>query len=138
MPKTIGLSADDSKRRDGYVSELQELHGKLVDAIAVYNAALAVARGELMLAYNAYNSTVNEAKGFADDIASVNQEIYDERSEKWQESEKGEAAKEWIDEWESAELEEFEDPFADEEELEAPDCVSEKLEALNVEPEGSY
>lgn len=50
--------------------------------------------------WDAYSSAVEKAKDFASVIAERSREEFDEKSEKWQESDRGHAANEWIEKWE--------------------------------------
>jgi hypothetical protein len=67
-----------------------------------------------------YNGIISSINQFAEDIQQRQQDYYDERSETWQESDRGCDYESWKDEWESFEpLEEIECPeFVDVEEFE--------------------
>ena len=68
------------------------------------------------------NCKIEEARDFATEVGEAIDEYISERSEKWQESERGEAFAAWRDEWISLDL-----PDADD--------VTAILEALPTEPE---
>lgn len=81
------LSKNDEARRAQIgvqladkAKEVTEAHDTLEAAIAAYNEVVA-----------AYNETVAEAQGWAEDIAREIEEHIDGRSDKWRESDKGEA-----------------------------------------------
>jgi molecular chaperone DnaK (HSP70) len=78
--------ADDAK------SELEE---KISDLVTEFN--------EKYLA--PLNEKIEEARGFVEDIKNERQEEFDDKSERWQEGERGEAAQEWLQSWENAESE---------------------------------
>ncbi len=129
------LTKVEIKRRDDYASELSELADKLSEAIDTFNQELVNARTPVEAAVEAYNTLLEEAKGFAFDIANQAENDISEKSEKWQEGERGEAANEWKDAWENIELDEIEIEFP--EELDVPDFGhSAELEALATEMEG--
>ena len=50
-------------------------------------------------AWNAWASAAEDVKAFADGIRNEAQDYFDERSERWQESEKGEEYSAFIDSW---------------------------------------
>lgn len=55
-----------------------------------------------------YNKLVQQANEFVEETRSSMQSYYDDRSEKWQESDRGSCFQVWLDEWDSTELEEIE------------------------------
>ena len=70
---------------------------------------------ELQTAASELLVLVGEAEEFRDSVASRLRDEFDEKSEKWQESETGEAASAFIDEWENVSFDDFEidDDIAD-------------------------
>lgn len=48
------------------------------------------------------NEALEEARNFVEDIHRERQEDYDSKSERWTEGEKGQAAYDWLNSWESA------------------------------------
>ena len=60
------------------------------------------AREELRAAIIAYNHALRDAGQFVTEVAEAARARWDSRSERWQESQKGEAAATWIDAWETA------------------------------------
>ena len=75
-------------------------------------------------------------KSDLEDILSKAQETYDNRSEKWQESDRGEAVREWMLELEGlvSRLEESTEWTGPETVGWDPDLVNEALENVEVEP----
>ena len=124
--------AEDQRRMD-YVTSLNELKSKLEDAIGEFNAKREELKAPVEAAFNAYKEALAEAKGFAEDIASAAEGQIDDKSERWQESERGEAARSWQQEWEGAELDEPDDiDFGDD--LDTPDLDhADTLENLPIE-----
>lgn len=88
------------KERDGLASGLKEAAAELKEKIEAANSALADVRTSV----EEYNAKLESAKEFVEGIAEAAQEAYDEKSEKWQEGEKGDAASSWIDELQSADI----------------------------------
>jgi len=54
---------------------------------------------------HAYNDLVEQASSLRDEIVNDQETYFDERSERWQEGDKGEAHQEWSEEWTGADLE---------------------------------
>lgn len=107
------LDKQESLRRAGLVASLQEAWGKIEDAVDVYNDAVAELKGPVAEAIEAYNEIATEAAGFAEDVATRAEGEFDDKSEKWQESERGQAAGGWRDEWQSLDLATIEPEFPD-------------------------
>ena len=107
------LDKQEIARRDEIVVNLNEAATKLEDAIAVYTDEVNKLRGPLEESIAAYNEAVTAASGFAEDIASRADDEISDKSEKWQEGERGEAATIWKDEWEGASFDEVEIEFPD-------------------------
>ena len=135
----LKLTKDEIKRKDDHVSELEKQKANMEMAIEIFNAAMETARVDLREAVGKYNEALDDARGFAEDIASRLENEIDDKSEKWQESDKGQAAMEFKIDWESVELQDNLD--ADEiapgdidfSELTFDDA--ENLGNMNVEPE---
>jgi hypothetical protein len=128
------LTKDESARRDKILGELQTERSKLEDAISVYNANVEDLKNPVVAALEQYNAVVEEARGFAEDVANQAEQDYDDKSDKWQEGDKGQAASGWKDEWENADFQEFEIEFPDELPSDLPEHA-ETLENLPGEAE---
>jgi hypothetical protein len=126
------LDKGDLARRAELVDDLRELWGKVEDAVSVYNAEVAKLKEPLEKAIADYNEKSLEAAGFAEDIGNAADGEIDDKSEKWREGEKGEAAIEWKDAWQGVEIGELEMDWPDEISVEAPDDAD-NLEQLPAE-----
>lgn len=115
------LTAAEAKQRDALRDALTDAAELLQAAVAEYNAVMTEHAEKVQAALDAYNQAVSEARYFRDDIVAEREDDYGDKSEKWQESEKGEAVRSWIDEWEGAELDDLEIEFP--EELDEPDAA---------------
>jgi hypothetical protein len=128
------LDKGEIARRDGYANDLRETASKLEDAVREYNEAVMTLRAPIETLLAEYNEKLEEARGFAEDIATTAEGAFDDKSEKWQEGDKGQAVAEWKDAWTSIELEPMEIVWP--EDLEDPELEHAfMLEALPVEPE---
>ena len=91
--------------RDLLCARLTQHYGALGDALqrATDTFATTWERIEAILA--AYNAVVDEANAWREEIASEIQATIEERSEKWQASETGQAYLAWVTAWENDTLE---------------------------------
>jgi hypothetical protein len=129
----LKLSKAQRAKRDEFVTRLNEASGKISTAVDEFNSALETLKAPIEAAVEAYNEIVVEAKEFTDEIAGDADNEISEKSDTWQEGERGQAAVGWKDEWQSIDLDEIE--------VELPDEISfdEPLHADDLEsaPEGT-
>lgn len=99
--------------------DMEEARATLEKAIEDYNDALQTTLDSLAEPLSDYNGALNDLREFAQEIASDIQSYVDERSDRWQEGERGEAYRSWQGEWESYDydLEEVEIEMPDRAEL---------------------
>jgi len=97
-------------------SFIQEKIQKKIDE---YNEYLAQWDGSIRADIAEYNDKIGELRGVYESAASDAQEYFDERSETWQSSDKGEAYSDWINQLESIDLEDLE--------VELPDAIDEPM-----------
>jgi hypothetical protein len=128
------LTKQQTTDRADIAARLRDAASDIESAVEKFNVATAEAKGELEAAVMTYNERMAEADEFRDVTVGDMQGHYDERSEKWQESERGQAYLNWINEWEGAELGEVEIDFPND--LETPDLsAADVLEGLPDDPE---
>jgi predicted nucleic acid-binding Zn-ribbon protein len=108
------LSKDELKKRDDLVEELRALESGVETTINAFNEALADAKDAVEEAVTAYNDKLADAREFTQEIAGRIYDEISEKSDKWQEGERGEAATQFKDEWEVLCLDDFECDFPDE------------------------
>ena len=118
--------------RDQFVERLQKLAGDVETAVTAANETVREALDGVNVHVRAYNEALDEARTFAEGVAEEFRSDYDDKSETWQEGERGQAANDFICEWENVNLDE-----ADEADL--PDVevanVSDAADALEQLPE---
>lgn len=95
-----------TKQEDARKSELEQELEQLVSAATDGLAELQEKINELVEAFNSECVTplgdkMDEARGFVEDIHSERQGDYDDKSERWQEGDRGQAAYEWLQTWEN-------------------------------------
>lgn len=125
------LNKTQLKQRDDIGTKINDAFSDLAKAIEKYNETINAARSDVEAALTDYNAAIGEAASFRDDLVSEMDSYEGDRSEKWAETEAGEAFANWKSEWEGAELDEVEIDFP--EELETPDNVQEVFDGLPEE-----
>jgi len=105
--------------------KLTDMQANRFEAI---KSAVEAAREELRAATIAYNEQLREAHAFVEGVATAARDRWDNRSERWQDSDKGQSAATWVEAWEEAASE------LENGELEEPDA--DYLEALDTADEG--
>ena len=106
-----------------------EYNEALETAFAVYECAIIDAEGDATAAYDLVDtSAIEDAQEFAQEIIGAQDDYYDNRSEKWQEGDRGQAYDEWRTEWDQSTegLRDYE--------WEIPDPDLEPPEPMEVEP----
>lgn len=98
------LTKADMKLRDEILEKLSAQKGKLDAAIAKFNDMVAIAHADVKACVEGYNEVLSEAREFAADTATQASDDYDAKSERWQESAKGQAAAEFKSAWEDVGL----------------------------------
>lgn len=108
-----------TKRKDVLLDELRDKKNDLEAAISDFNAALAELRTPVEDAIAAYNEQLAIVKEFTEEVAGHISEYISEKTDSWQESEKGEAANDLLSTWEQIDLDDFE--------LDLPEDLDESL-----------
>lgn len=102
-------------------------------AVNHYNDLVGELREDVEKAVSEYNEAVERARDFSSEVA-VNFEVeIADKSEKWQEGERGQAAAEMQQEWDGASFDEYVIEFPDELAFDDPEYAS-TLENLPEEP----
>lgn len=134
------LTKQECKNRDTHVAALQEAAEILQSSVVEFNSEVERAWEQVTSALETYNEALSNAREFAEDIANNIESFYDEKSEKWQESDRGSAVRSMQEEWAALDTEEvtLDAPVA----VNEPDCIchgdhATNLEALPIEPEAS-
>jgi len=116
---------------------LSEAAAKLAEAVEEYNSIVEKARGDVDEALSAYNSAREDFVEVVNEVANRIEEEYDNKSERWQESDKGQEAQtfvEWYTEFRDGTLsEDLEIEFPDA--LEFPDPMSDIPEEFPETPD---
>lgn len=93
--------------RGNICDRLRAAFEAMEQAVATYNEAMAAQWSAVKATTQTYNAVVAEANAWQEDVVSAMQEYIAERSNKWQDSERGHAYLDWQEEYESNDLEEI-------------------------------
>lgn len=137
------IDKSDGKRIENLADRLGEQREGIDNLIDEVNAFIVDKVGDLNLLIVDYNETLEQARGVIEDIHSQADSDYTDKSEKWQEGERGTAVKEWIDAIESIkdnDLNDISDFDIDECEIKLSDEVEDHSVILseNLEHEPNY
>jgi chromosome segregation ATPase len=95
------LSKSDQATLTELVRKLESQESKVEEAVNELNSVIASHLETVESAIEAYNEVVRDANEFRDNINTEQNEFFSEKSEKWQEGEKGDAYSSWMGEWEN-------------------------------------
>lgn len=101
------LSKAQIKERADLTAVLREAGEAYNRAAEVFNAAVEAAWDGLHVAQLNYNAAISDAQQFCADLAEDKRDEYDDKSERWQNGDTGQAASDWIDAWDVVEFEEL-------------------------------
>lgn len=123
------LTSDQESRRQSIVERLRVQREVIEARVDDFNGAASTAWDRVRLALEDYESVRTEAEELRDEVVSDGESAISDKSEKWQEGEKGQAASSWVEEWSGLDLEEIE--LEEPDEIEIPDLShADDLEAL--------
>jgi hypothetical protein len=135
------ITKDEAKRIEALADDLGERRETIDNTIDEINAFIADKVGDVNILISYYNEKLQEARGVIEDIHAERQGEFDDKSEKWQDGERGDATREWLESLDSmkdndlADIAEFE---IDECEIKLDDEVEDHrvilTENLNHEP----
>jgi hypothetical protein len=94
------ISNEQLARRRALAADLRERGRALNIAIAAFNREIAPLVQHVAEALDGYNESLERARDLADNIATAAQEAFDAKSDKWQDSDKGDQVRHWIEQWE--------------------------------------
>ena len=110
------LDKSQQQQRNMLTARAKSAYSDLEKAISDANAAIALANEKL----ETYNEVAEDAKTFRDEIKDEMDSYYDDRTEKWQDSDAGDFYRNWKDAWEAQDFDKL-DAF---EELETPEATN--------------
>jgi len=126
------FSKEQQTEIDKTLAEIAEAETKLTEAVETFNEWLESNSSDIEAARTVYNEKLAELQAVYTNIAEAAREYYEEKSDKWQEGEAGEAYNEWLDQLESIDLEEIDIELPDP--IEMPDFLDLSEELAPTEP----
>lgn len=104
------LSKAESKQRDDLVALLKIAEAEVSKYIAAANAQIAPIYERINSTLITYNDILEDVREFTESVTSRLEDEFGEKSEKWQDSDKGQAAQALSEDWAAIDLEDIE-PF---------------------------
>lgn len=127
------MSKAQIKERDEKVAALETAATNLKQEIEESNTRLTEIRENIEAKVNEYNSALEDAKEFMNNIGNDARSEFDDKSEKWQEGDRGQEVSSWIDELENFSPDEIKVELPDD--IEEPDLDhGEEITGLAEEP----
>lgn len=123
----------DRKALLALVDRLEAEQAKVEAAIAAFNSALAEHGKKVDEAVTAYNEVLGELSDLLSTTADDADSYFDEKSERWQESDRGQALVDWAQALRDAPLDDLEVELPSD--LEDPDWHTDDLRDLPERPE---
>src|SRR5262245_19838640 len=114
------LSKDQVAERKELAKRLGEASSKLQSAVDEFNSKMDEIKGPVQAAIEEYNSVVTEVREFAEGIAAEADDDMSDKSDRWLESDRGQAAEAFKSEW-SLSLDEIDIDLPDEISFDDPD-----------------
>jgi uncharacterized protein YukE len=93
------LSKNQEARKTQLAADLQTAAQEVADAVDVFNDGVDLLKEELNAVVKAYNQRVEDANAFIAEIRTEISDFKENKSERWQEGEQGEAYQGWLNEW---------------------------------------
>ncbi len=104
MRRFRNLNEEESQIQRQLLNQLKDKGDVLNEAIAEFNSQLeeAITKlwGQVENAVEEYSEVASKANGFVQKIQKEQQQYYDDREEKWKESDAGNSYQDWISAWE--------------------------------------
>ncbi len=128
------LSKAQERRREELVAELAAAAKSVEDHFALLlNVTLPAVCGPVNVSIGRYNAALLKASAFAEEVSSELRDDFDGKSERWQESDAGREAEDFISEWEGFDADKLPEIAIVDPELEEKPCHAKTLEELPSE-----
>lgn len=127
------LNKNHIEEKERIEGALRDAHEKVESAFEQYNLTMEEEWNKVREAVDAYNAHVSEANDFRGGIASDIEGYISDKTDKWQEGERGQAFLAWQEAFESDDIEEIDMEKPDD--LEVPENGADVFEQLPTEPD---
>lgn len=114
------LTREQSANLTKLVEDLQTAKAKISEAVDKYNESVSELRAPVEVVVTEYNEILGEVRTLCNTVANKAQDAVDEKSESWQDSDRGQSAIEWQLAWEGIELDDVDYQWPDELTIESP------------------
>lgn len=91
------LTKSEEARRIKLRDDLIEAREVMMTEVAQQEDRIRAAVAAINRSFENYNEVLQEARGFVEDIHAERDDEFEERSERWQEGDRGDEAREWLD-----------------------------------------
>lgn len=102
------LNKTEIDTRNKIADNMEAAYSDLLTEIEEYNDIVEAAWEKLAARIAEYNELIVQAKEFVSNVAQEQQELFEDKSERWQGSDAGQEAENFIQAWENIEFEEIE------------------------------
>jgi hypothetical protein len=102
------LSKKEIEFRDDLVARLEIASVQLSASISAANELIQTALAGVNEKVNSYNDVLSDAQGFVESVVGAAEQAIGEKSEHWQESDRGQAAQEFLSAWDDLEMDHIE------------------------------
>jgi len=128
----FSLSVKQHEDREEWAQKVRAQAAKIRDVEATINDQIdGMIANDLIPEIDRFNELLKEAKTFCEEVGDKFRETYDGKSEKWQESDAGSAAVDFVTSWEDVSLDDMEHPEAPKLELSGdPEDAAQTLDDL--------
>ena len=101
------LTRDQMKERDRFIERLNKAYEEVERSVSDANESMHAILEKVNVDIQEYNAVAEEAKAFVQGLADTFRSDFDDKSERWQESDRGQEIVGWIETFEEAEIEEL-------------------------------
>jgi hypothetical protein len=129
---SFALTKDESATLSRLIDDIASSKAKIEQTITIYNQQVEVLRSPVESAVTELNNHLAEARTLCSSVAARAQAKIDDKTEKWEESDEGEAATVWQSSWDGIELDDLDFQWPDELMIDIP-SYDEDLEDLPKE-----
>lgn len=127
------LSKAEERRREELAEKLEAAGQEVNARFAELLKLLTDAEHDVNKAIRDYNKILLEAEAFVEGVAEEMRDSFDDKSERWQDSDKGQSAAAFVEEWEQFEASELREVAILMPELEEEPCHATELRELPAE-----
>jgi hypothetical protein len=111
------ISKEEAKTRSQLIEDLELAATEIDQCVDVYNTQVNLLRTPVEVAVTKYNELVAKARDFCSSISNQAELDLGDKSEKWMEGEKGQAAQSFQESWGGIELDDLDFQWPDELEI---------------------